>query len=128
MAQCNIPDPTPGEAMSDVKRKAAQKMAGRSGPGVSVSALEKVIGMSVADARERHDRLTERQRQVAELMARGMTNRRIADELGISPKTLDIHRADVFDRLEAKTAATVAAVVFLVSLGGGQGASLGDTN
>jgi DNA-binding CsgD family transcriptional regulator len=78
--------------------------------------VEKVIGMSVAQARNRHDRLTERQRQVAELMAQGMTNRRIADEMGISPKTLDIHRADVFDKLECKTSAAVAAIVYLVNL------------
>jgi DNA-binding CsgD family transcriptional regulator len=78
--------------------------------------LEKVLGMSVAEARERYERLTERQRQVAELMSQGMTNRRIAEEMGISPKTLDIHRADVFDKLECKTSAAVAAIVYLVNL------------
>jgi two-component system, LuxR family, response regulator FixJ len=103
--------------MSEGKRKSAPKASARPG-GVSMAFIEKTVGMSVAEARERHGRLTDRQRQVAELMARGLVNRRIADELGISPKTLDIHRADVFERLEAKTAATVAAVVLMVGLAG----------
>ena len=49
-------------------------------------------------------------------MARGLQNRDIAGELGISPKTLDIHRADVYDRLKVDTPAGVARIVWLVHL------------
>jgi len=83
---------------------------------VTIAVVEDCLGMTIGEARERYDRLTERQRQVAELMSRGMTNRQIADELGISPKTLDIHRADTFEKLEARTSAAVAVIVYLVAL------------
>jgi len=83
---------------------------------VAFATIEETFGMDVEEAHERYERLTERQRQVAELMARGLTNRQIADELGISPKTLDIHRADTFEKLEARTSAAVGIIVFLVML------------
>src|SRR4051794_32222213 len=79
--------------------------AARSGPVVGLAAVEEVLGQTVADARDRYDRLTAREREVAGLMARGRRNRDIAAELGISPKTLDIHRANVMHKLEARTTA-----------------------
>lgn len=60
--------------------------------------------------------LTPREREVAEKMARGWTNHQIADQLKISPKTLDIHRQKVKAKLEANTAAGVATVFFVVQL------------
>ncbi len=50
-------------------------------------------------------KLTPREIQVLDLMVQGRPNRLIAEELGISPKTLDIHRSNVMDKLEAKTVA-----------------------
>jgi DNA-binding CsgD family transcriptional regulator len=106
--------------MNQTKKPPAKNARGGKGEhasvGVSLSTIEKVMALKVAEAQERHERLTERQRQVAGWMARGLTNRQIADQLGISPKTLDIHRADVFDKLGVKTSAAVAAIVFLVTL------------
>ena len=49
--------------------------------------------------------LTRREKQVLELMVQGKPNRKIADELGISPKTLDIHRSNLMDKMEARTTA-----------------------
>ena len=60
--------------------------------------------------------LTPREREVAEKMAHGWTNRQIAEALKISPKTLDIHRSKVKSKLEAKTSAGVAIVFFVVRL------------
>lgn len=87
------------------------------GPTVALTAIEKTLGVNLADARQRHARLTERERQVARLMATGKPNRQIAEELGISPKTLDIHRANLMHKLEARTTAGVANAVNLVLLG-----------
>jgi FixJ family two-component response regulator len=91
------------------------------GVTVTLSTIEKTLGMSVADARMRHARLTERERQVAGMMAAGKPNRQIAEELGISPKTLDIHRANLMHKLEARTTASVANIVNLVVLAGSVG-------
>ena len=85
-------------------------------PVISLPVLEKVLGSTLAEARDRYDRLTKRERQVADLMARGIPNPVIAEQLGISPKTLDIHRANVMHKLVARTSAMVANVVNLVRL------------
>lgn len=96
------------------KPAALNDSAARRGMVITVGDAEKIFGMTVATARELHARLTERQRQVATLMAQGKPNRQIAEELSISPKTLDIHRADVMHKLEADTVARVANTINLL--------------
>lgn len=54
---------------------------------------------------ERVSRLTRREREVLDLMVAGKKNKDIAVELGISPKTLDIHRSKVMEKMEARTVA-----------------------
>jgi DNA-binding CsgD family transcriptional regulator len=99
------------------KRPAARRGNHSSSSGsISLAAAEKILGVSLNVARERHARLTERERQAATMMASGKPNRRIAEELGISPKTLDIHRANLMRKLEARTAAQVANLVNLLQL------------
>jgi two-component system, NarL family, invasion response regulator UvrY len=46
--------------------------------------------------------LTRREQQVMEMLARGMTNREIGDDLGISIKTVDTHRAHTLKKLELR--------------------------
>jgi DNA-binding CsgD family transcriptional regulator len=46
-----------------------------------------------------HTKFTERERQVAELILKGLTNRAIADELRISPHTVDSHVNAIMNRL-----------------------------
>lgn len=43
--------------------------------------------------------LTRRERQIMDLLILGKTNKVIAYELGISPKTVDFHRANILDKL-----------------------------
>lgn len=43
--------------------------------------------------------LTAREYQVMEMLANGMTNREIAEKLGISGKTVDTHRGHVLKKL-----------------------------
>ena len=56
----------------------------------------------------RMDRLTPRELQVFGLMADGMKNIAIAKHLGISRKTLDIHRTKVVEKMKARTWADLA--------------------
>jgi DNA-binding CsgD family transcriptional regulator len=89
------------------------------GPTVPLPAVEVILGLSLEVARARHARLTEREAEVARWMARGMPNAQIVAELGISPKTLDIHRARVHEKLEAPTTAAIANVINLLRLADG---------
>jgi DNA-binding NarL/FixJ family response regulator len=90
--------------------KAKQKSA-------PLTPVESILGISPAQASELLATLTEREQQVAALMATGKKNRGIADELGISSKTLDIHRTNVKRKLAGKTAIDVARVVFAKRFG-----------
>jgi DNA-binding CsgD family transcriptional regulator len=55
--------------------------------------------------------LSDREREVAELVAAGRTNREIAAELFLSKRTVDTHLAHVFEKLGVSSRAAVAAVV-----------------
>ena len=54
------------------------------------------------ELRERFGALTQREHQVMEMLARGMTNREIAEKLEISIKTVDTHRAHVLKKLDLR--------------------------
>lgn len=54
-----------------------------------------------ATARHQLARLTDRERQVLSGVAGGLSNRRIGDTLGISPRTVEIHRANMLNKLGA---------------------------
>jgi two-component system response regulator FixJ len=54
-----------------------------------------------ASARDLLERLTDREREVLEAIADGRPNKTIAAMLGISPRTVEVHRARLFDKLEA---------------------------
>jgi two-component system response regulator FixJ len=54
---------------------------------------------------ERLNELTPRELEVLDLMVGGRTNKMIAEYLGISRKTLDIHRSKVIGKMKARTVA-----------------------
>ena len=46
--------------------------------------------------------LTEREKNVLDQLVQGKSNKLIAHELGISPRTVEIHRARLQDKLKAR--------------------------
>ena len=54
-----------------------------------------------------NDDLTERQIQVLKLIAQGKASKEIALELGLSPKTVDVHRARIMERLRLNDIASL---------------------
>jgi DNA-binding CsgD family transcriptional regulator len=71
-------------------------------PPSDLSRLEQLFGLRVCDARGLLALLTDREKQVAELLMTGRKPRLLAAELGISPKTMDIHRANIFRKISVK--------------------------
>jgi FixJ family two-component response regulator len=59
------------------------------------------------DARERYERLSEREREVLSLIVAGLTNKEIGRALALSPRTVETHRANLFVKLEAESLAQV---------------------
>jgi DNA-binding NarL/FixJ family response regulator len=53
--------------------------------------------------RSEENRLTERERQVLRLIIEGRSNKEIGAELGISPKTVSVHRTNVMAKLDVQT-------------------------
>ena len=53
--------------------------------------------------------LTNRERQVAQLVASGATNRQIADTLVLSVKTVETHIAHIFAKLDVRSRTALAA-------------------
>ncbi len=74
------------------------------------SALEKVRdegtqSVMAKRARELLSRLTPREEQVLDRIVAGRLNKQIADDLEISIKTVEAHRANIMDKIEARTMA-----------------------
>jgi DNA-binding NarL/FixJ family response regulator len=53
------------------------------------------------------DGLTDRQKEVLSLMASGLSSKEIAFELKLSPKTVDVHRARIMERLDLRDVASL---------------------
>jgi two-component system, LuxR family, response regulator FixJ len=73
-------------------------------------------GLMVSDFPGR-DRLTAREYEVLQRIADGASNKETGRTLGISPRTVEVHRARIMEKLNAKNAADLMRVV----LRGGHG-------
>jgi two-component system, LuxR family, response regulator DctR len=58
--------------------------------------------------RGRLERLTARERDVMHLILKGKLNKIIADELGISMRTVEVHRSNVFSKMGVRSAVELA--------------------
>lgn len=66
---------------------------------------------SAADARERMERLTPRERQILAAVANGLSNKEIATDLDLSTRTVEMHRARMMRRLGARRLSDVIALI-----------------
>ena len=61
--------------------------------------------------------LTPREREVVDLVFTGMTNKRIAAQLGVSSQAIDAHRAKAMDKLQADSIAALVRIVLSAEVG-----------
>ena len=66
-------------------------------------AAQRASAQAGASARERLASLTPREREVFDEMVRGKQNKMIAFDLDISPRTVEVHRARVLEKLESRS-------------------------
>jgi FixJ family two-component response regulator len=72
----------------------------------------------VDDVRRRVGSLTDREREVMRLVVAGKLNKQIADELGISIKTVEAHRGRVMEKMEVGSVAELVQAVMADDRGG----------
>ena len=97
-------------ADTDLIRGVADVAAGRSffSPAVARVMLDDYV-KHLADKgiTDRYDTLSEREREIFQLIAEGHSNKEIADVLSISPATVETHRAHIFQKLDLHNTAEV---------------------
>lgn len=67
--------------------------------------------------RNRMALLTDREREVMTLIVGGRLNKEIADQLGISVKTVEVHRGRVMDKMQARTVADLVQLTLALGVG-----------
>jgi|SRR5258708_3616266 len=73
---------------------------------------------SLVQAAEEHiAQLTARERQVLEQLVAGRSNKLIAYELDISPRTVEIHRAHLMEKMQAKSVSDLVRMALAVGIG-----------
>ena len=69
-------------------------------------------GRGIAD---RYESLSEREREIFQLIAEGRSNKEIADLLNVSPSTVETHRGHIMEKLDVHSA--VELVLYAVRKG-----------
>ena len=92
--------------------RAAISLAETSGAGIGNAKLREAM------ARSRVQRLTRREREVLAGVADGLSNRRIGERLEISPRTVEIHRANMLNKMGASHTSEAIRIAIEASLVG----------
>jgi DNA-binding NarL/FixJ family response regulator len=90
-------------ADADLIRAVADVAAGRSffSPAVAKVMLDDYVRhLAERGIVDRYDSLSEREREIFQLIAEGHSNKEIADLLSLSPLTIETHRAHIFQKLD----------------------------
>ena len=78
---------------------------------LDADAARRRAAQDAEDTRQRLSVLTARERQVMELVAKGCHNREIATTLGISPRTVEVHKARVMEKLQVQSVPELVRIV-----------------
>lgn len=83
---------------------------------IAKTRLQRTHHAKVLEAKNSLAQLTERERQVAGYLASGLSAAETSAQLGISVRTVEAHRANLFRKLQIKTSATLIQLVLLAEL------------
>jgi len=80
---------------------------------LEIDRLEREVRRRREEARRRLETLSAREREVLMLVAAGKQNKEIAAELGLSPKTVEVHRSHVMSKMSVDSLAELIRVAIL---------------
>ncbi|MBR0551272.1 response regulator FixJ [Stakelama marina] len=75
-------------------------------------------GLAEQEAQVRIAKLTDRERDVLQGLVRGHPNKTIAYDLGISPRTVEVHRANMMTKLDVRSLSEALRIAFAAGLNG----------
>ncbi|MCO5084518.1 MAG: response regulator FixJ [Rhizobiaceae bacterium] len=101
-----IEKPFEDEVLIDAIKRAAERI------GEKQAASE-----DAADVQTRLEQLTERERQVLSAVVAGLPNKTIAYDLNISPRTVEVHRANVMAKMQARSLPELVRMTLSVGAG-----------
>ncbi|MDG1826206.1 MAG: LuxR C-terminal-related transcriptional regulator, partial [Henriciella sp.] len=78
---------------------------------------QSVSDLRSVEAQSKLTKLTPREREVLECLVDGLTNKAIADVLSISPRTIEIHRSNMMEKLEAESLSAALRIAFVAGVG-----------
>lgn len=70
---------------------------------ISLDATRRRESSEHREINERLQRLTARERDVMKLLVDGHSNRQVAEQLGISPRTVEVYKARLLEKLQVRT-------------------------
>jgi two-component system response regulator FixJ len=86
--------------------EAFQRIANTTSASARAAEAESVLGV-----------LTPREHDVLHGLAKGLPNKTIAYDLGISPRTVEVHRANVMTKLQVRSLSDALRIAFAAGLG-----------
>ena len=97
------------DALHDAIRRAFERIAS-----------SKDVMVRAADAEVMLGALSAREREVLEGLAQGYPNKTIAYDLGISARTVEVHRANIMSKLQARSLSEALRIAFAAGMGEGR--------
>ena len=69
-------------------------------PSISKTIIDEYLKHTTPNTSVEYEKLTDREREVLQLIAEGYSTREIADKLNVSVKTVGVHRTNLMEKLE----------------------------
>lgn len=91
-----------------------QELLNRVNEALDIDAVRRRQAANMNDARERFSKLTSREKEVFERVAQGQANKVIAIELGISERTVEIHRSQAMKKTNSRSLADLVRLKILL--------------